>query len=325
MLPKGIRGKLGSLQSRLPLSWRRGKPFAEAHELAKSSESWSLEESQDHQLRQLRLVLHNAASDSPFYEQRFIRKNFRPEYVQSLGDFQQCPQLEYSDWIEKVRASQPNDPEHPTTNPMADAFQEVVWARAGYKEGARLATLANQAITSLQARNPLPHILGLTFDAQSPALAMEALERLRSFSPKFLCVSPAILGHLFNTLSEQGQPWPVPLETVLCGPVALPLKYKRAWEEALGTRIHRWFRSADDTLIAGEGSQSEPLYFPPAFGYVEFGNTDESGRRELIVTSFAPSPVPVIRLKSGVFADALDTGDPADREFPWPCAMDIDR
>src|SRR4026208_2605047 len=90
-LPQRVRNVAGFGYRCLPKSWRYGARFGEFKELAVVGEQWSVDESRNYQLKQLRTVLHPAANHCPFYERSFMRAGFRPENVHSPEDLKACP------------------------------------------------------------------------------------------------------------------------------------------------------------------------------------------------------------------------------------------
>ena len=169
-LPQWSQSVLGTVYRQLPQAWRLGFRYAEFAELARASESWSVEEIQQYQLKQLRLVLHHAANFCPYYQKVFARTAFRPESVRTLDDMANCPLLEKRDLIEHrdqlasthVPASQrlyittggsTGIPvgfylQKGVSRPKEQAFLEWMWARAGYFKHAKLAVIRGQMTSS---------------------------------------------------------------------------------------------------------------------------------------------------------------------------------
>src|SRR5439155_24448301 len=81
---------LGTAYRQLPQAWRLGLRYAGFAELAKVAEAWSVGETQEYQLKQLRIVLHHAANFCPYYQRTFAKTAFRPESVSTLDDMANC-------------------------------------------------------------------------------------------------------------------------------------------------------------------------------------------------------------------------------------------
>jgi len=83
--------------------------------------------------------------------------------------------------------------------------------------------------------------------------------------------------------------------------------------------------------LAGEGWDTPAFYFWPTYGYVEFGEPDEDGLREIIATSFHNRVMPLIRYRTGDKVRLAETSgiggalaevrlkSPQD----WPCAVEF--
>ena len=76
-LPRWLQSILGAAYRRLPQSWRYGARYGEFKTLATAGETWSIDEIQNYQLRQLRAVLHHAANHCTYYQRSFLRAGFR--------------------------------------------------------------------------------------------------------------------------------------------------------------------------------------------------------------------------------------------------------
>jgi phenylacetate-CoA ligase len=76
-------------------------------------------------------------------------------------------------------------------------------------------------------------------------------------------------------------------------------------------------------VLAAEGRQSELFYFWPTYGYVEFGDPDEEGFREVIGTSFHNLAMPLVRYCTGDFVRLADPRTDGELEFPWPAVAEI--
>src|SRR5438309_135629 len=121
-------------------------------------------------LKRFRAVLHHAANHCPFYERRFMRAGFRPENVRGPEDMKECLFVEKRDLQEHLdemvstnipasgrlyltTAGSTGVPvgfylQKGVSRPKEQAFLETMWRRVGYSEGARLAVIRGQAISS---------------------------------------------------------------------------------------------------------------------------------------------------------------------------------
>jgi len=334
----------------LPRTWRLGQRFVSFQKLAAETETWSAEQVQAYQVRQLRLVLIQAASSCPYYQRRFAETGFRPESLHTLDDLQRCPLLEKSELQEHLpellsNDYAPNDQLYMTTGgstgvpvgfylqrgvsrPKEQAFLEAQWKRGGYFDGARLAVIRGH-VTSEKAGGRIA-----SYDASRNWLLLSSyhltqerlpdyLAELERFKPDLLHAYPSAALQLAEFLERAGQSWRLPLRGLLCGSERLTLPQKRLLERVFKARVYRWYGHAERVVLAAEGRSSELLYFWPSYGYVEFGAPDEAGFCEVIGTSFHNLVMPLIRYRTGDYVRLADPKSDGPLEYPWPVVSEV--
>ncbi len=347
-LPSAAQRALGIGWRMLPRSWRLGANFAEFERLATVGETWSREECEEYQFKQLRKTLIHASNYCPFYQHSFAQAYFRPVELRNFGDLEKCPLLEKRDiqqhLDELVSSDLPKSARlYLTTGgstgvpvgfylhkgvsrPKEQAFLEAMWCRAGWSRGARLAVIRGQVVSS-EARGRIAR-----YDATRDWLMLssyhltgerlpEYLAAIEKFKPDLLHAYPSAALQLAEFLEKAGQSWRVPLRAVLCGSERLTLPQKRLLERVFNCRAYRWYGHAERVVLAGEGRGSELAYFWPQYGFVEFGPPDEDGLREVIGTSFHNMVMPLVRYRTGDFVRLADEN--SEKEFPWPAVVDV--
>ncbi len=347
-LPQGMRNLVGGAYRRLPRRIRYGRMYGEFRELAEEAPSWSESDIREYQLRELRRTLVNAASYCPFYTRSFAKAGFRPDAMLSLDDFLDCPPLTKSDiqrHFDELTSTEIAESkklyittggstgmpvgfhlEKGVSRPKEQAFLEANWRRAGYFDKARLALIRGQ-VTDSRAEGNI-----IAYDATRDWLMLSSyhltddripkyLEALENFRPDFLNIYPSAALQLAEYLQRHDQRWRTPLTGVLCGSEQLTLSQKRLLEGVFQCRVLRWYGHAERVVLAAEGVQSELAYFWPHYGYVEFGEPDEDGLREVIGTTFHNMAMPLVRYHTG---DLVRLAKPdARREFAWPAVEEI--
>src|SRR5882724_7651720 len=349
-LPQGIRSAIGSVYRRLPHAWRYGARYGQFKKLATAGETWSVDEVQNYQLRQLRAVLHHAASHCPYYQRTFMRAGFRPENLHDPADLKDCPLLEKQHLLEHL--SEMVSTEIPASRrlyittggstgvpvgfylqrgvsrPKEQAFLDAMWRRAGYFAGARLAVIRGHVTSSraagrIAAYDATRDWLLLSSYHLTPERLPEYLETIEKFKPDFLHAYPSAALQLAEYLDQSGQTWRSPLRGVLCGSERLTLPQKRLLERVFKCRTYRWYGHSERVVLAGEGATSELFYFFPQYGFVEFGPINSDGLCEVIGTSFHNLAMPLVRYRTGDYVRLADPRIDGPLEFPWPAAADI--
>lgn len=349
-LPQSVQSFSGFAYRCLPRSIRLGKRYGEFEELSRAAERWSPEQIQEYQLKQLRLVLHHAANFCPYYQERFTKAAFRPEFVRELEDLKDCPLLQKRDLIEHrdklaSTAIKPRERLYITTGgstgvpvgfylqkgvsrPKEQAFLERMWRRAGYKPGMRLAVIRGHTVTSratgrIAQYDATRNWMLFSSSHLTPERLPEYLETIERFRPELLHAYPSSALQIAEYLERSGQSWRMPIRAVLCGSERLTLPQKRLLERVFQCRVYRWYGHAERVVLAGEGSKSELFYFFPQYGLVEFGPADADGLCEVIGTSFHNLAMPLIRYRTGDYVRLADPRTDGELEFPWAAARDI--
>ena len=347
-LPPPMQSWWGMACRALPQSWRFGARYREFKELAEAGEGWPPEQIQEYQIKQLRIVLHHAANSCPFYQKSFARAAFRPEHVRTLDDLKDCPWLEknqlqthlsellssevpaskriYRPGRNSAYASTGFYLQKGVSRPKEQGFLETMWRRAGYGKGARLAVIhgdagpakSHQPIATYDAARKWLNVCHVT-----PQGLPECLEALERFKPDLLHADPSVALQLVEHFEASGLNWPLPLRGLLCGSGGLTLPQKRILERIFHCRVYRWYGPHEQVLLAGEGASSELLYFYPQYGLVEFGPANAQGACELIGTSFHNFVMPLIRYRTGDYAQLADPRTDGDLEFPWPAIKSV--
>ncbi len=350
-MPHGLKRAIGWAYRQLPTGFRLGARYAEFRQLTHDVESWSLEQIQEYQLKQLRQTLIQAGNYCPFYQQRFSRAAFRPELLKGFDDLNECPLLTKQDLLEHreemISSAVPKKQrlyittggstgvpvgfylQKGVSRPKEQAFLEAQWKRGGYFDGARLAVIRGH-VTSDKAGGGIA-----SYDATRDWLMLssyhlteerlpEYLAAMERFKPDLLHAYPSAALQLAEFLERAGQSWRVPLRGLLAGSERLTLPQKRLLERVFRCRVYRWYGHSERVVLAGEGRKSELFYFWPTYGFVEFGTPNEDGLCEVIGTSFHNLAMPLIRYRTGDYVRLADPRTDGELEFPWPAASAVD-
>lgn len=368
-LPQGVQRAVGATYRHLPQSWRWGKHYPEFKRLAAEGEKWSADPIREFQLKELRRTLHHAANYCRFYQYRFTQAHFRPETVHTFADLRDCPFLEKKDLLEHLPELVSSDVpdaqrlyittggstgvpvgfylQKGISRPKEQAFWETIWRRAGYFDGARLAVIRGHVVSEkasgqIAVYDATRDWLMLSSYHLTPERLPEYLDAIARFKPDLLHAYPSAALQLAEYLEKSGQSWRMPLRGMLCGSERLTLPQKRLLERVFQCRVYRWYGHSERVVLAGEGQQSELLFFVPQYGFVEFGPPNEEGLREVIGTSFHNMAMPLVRYRTGDYVrlveDSIVRGpwspvidyrrDPETQldnslEFPWPAVNDV--
>lgn len=350
-LPRGLKYGLGWSYRHLPTRLRLGSRHREFDALARGVETWSAEEIAAYQLAQVRQVLIHADEYSRFYSRRFAEAGFRPRRVTTLEELASCPTITKSDLVEHLGEIATTEPSSAARMPMTtggstgvpvgfylhkgisrpkeQAFLEAQWSRAGYFDGARLAVIRGNVTSDRSAGRIASYDatrdwLNLSSYHLTAERLPEYLKEISRFRPDILHAYPSAALLLASLLRQSGTQWPVRLRCVLAGSERLTVPQKRLLEQTFGCRVYTWYGHSERVVLAGEGHNSDLLYFSPAYGYVEFGPADADGLSEVIGTSFHNLVMPLIRYRTGDFVRVHTPRESSPKEFDWPAVEAVE-
>jgi phenylacetate-CoA ligase len=339
--PQPLKSLAGRVYRALPVTWRQGQAYPRFQQEARECESWDAETIRRYQITRLRESLI-AASKAPFYAHRFAEAGVKPEAFESLDQLRAYPLLTKTDLLNH-REDMVN-PEIPATQrlyittggssgvpvgfylqrgisrPKEQAFLEAQWSRRGYRPGDRVAVIRG-GVTSSKARGGISY-----YDATRDWLILssyhltldrlpEYVAALNRFRPRHLHAYPSAALLLARCLEQTGMTLRFPLTSVLCGSEKLDSESQSFLERVFKARVFHWYGHSERVVLAGQGRHTDHLYFWPNYGYVEFGEQDAQGNREIIGTSFHNHVMPLVRYRTGDYARFSPR---ADEELPMP-------
>ena len=147
----------------------------------------------------------------------------------------------------------------------------------------------------------------------TPERLPEYVAALNKFRPRHLHAYPSAALMLARGLEQTGLKLEIDLTSVLCGSEKLTRESQQHLEQAFAAPVFHWYGHSERVVLAGQGRTSNHLYFWPTYGFVEFGEPDADGHREVIGTSFHNHVMPLIRYRTG---DYVKLATLPDAELP---------
>jgi phenylacetate-CoA ligase len=344
--PQPVKSLAGRAYRAIPASLRHGSAYARFQSEARVVESWDTETIRRYQIKALRDSLV-AAAKAPFYAERFAACGLNPAKFESLEQLSDYPLLAKRDLI--LHRDSMVNPEidakqrlYLTTGgssgvpvgfylqkgvsrPKEQAYLEAQWSRRGYRPGDRVAVIRG-GVTSGKSRGDISY-----FDATRNWLILSSyhltLERLpeyaaalNRFRPQHLHAYPSAALMLARGLEQTGLRLEFPLTSLLCGSEKLTAASQLYLEHAFAAPVFHWYGHSERIVLAGQGRGSNQLCFWPTYGFVEFGEPDADGHREIIGTSFHNHVMPLVRYRTGDYVKSSPPGPDGSSqcEFPWP-------
>lgn len=332
--PQVIKSLVGRGYRAIPASMRYGAEYARFQREAREVEGWDAEAIRRYQIAALRESLV-AAGKAPFYAERFAARGVDPAKFEALEQLADYPLLTKQDMIlNRERMVNPEIDarrrlyittggssgvpvgfylEKGVSRPKEQAYLEAQWSRRGYRVGDRVAVIRG-GVTSSRAAGGISY-----YDAtrnwlilSSYHLTLERLpeyvEALNRFRPQHLHAYPSAALMLARGLEQTGQKLGFKLTSLLCGSEKLSAEAQSYLEGFFGARVFHWYGHSERVVLAAQGRESNDLHFWPTYGYVEFGEADAEGNREIIGTSFHNRVMPLVRYRTGDYAKVVNRG-----------------
>ncbi len=338
--PQPVKQLAGGLYRTLPTRVRLGAGYSRFRTEAKEVQTWDAGEIEGYQVAALKETLR-AAAQAPYYKALFAAKDLDPEKFDTLEQLQDYPLLTKKDLLQGAPSfCNPHfgtrDRIYITTGgssgipvgfylhrgvsrPKEQAYLESQWGRRGWQPGDRTAVIRG-AVVSSHSEGRISY-----YDATRDWLMLssyhlteerlpEYLDQLNRFRPKHLHVYPSAALLLARWMEAHDVSFDFPLVSVLCGSEKLTTEAQGYLERIFKAPVLHWYGHSERVVLAAQGTRSNHLYFWPFYGYVEFGEENEEGHREVIGTSFHNHVMPLVRYRTG---DYVKVADQADREYPW--------
>lgn len=326
--PQPVKSLAGRAYRAIPPSLRYGPAYTRFQNEAREVEAWDAETIRRYQIAALRDSLM-AAAKAPFYAERFAACGVDPAKFESLEQLADYPLLTKQDLI--LQREQMVNPEFDAkqrlyittggssgvpvgfylhkgvSRPKEQAYLEAQWSRRGYRVGDRVAVIRG-GVTSSKAGGSISY-----FDATRNWLILSSyhltLERLpeyvaalNSFRPQQLHAYPSAALMLARGLEQTGLKLDFKLTSLLCGSEKLTAESQQYLEQFFAAPVFHWYGHSERVVLAAQGCTSNHLHFWPTYGFVEFGESDAEGNREIIGTSFHNHVMPLIRYRTGDYA-----------------------
>jgi phenylacetate-CoA ligase len=317
--PQPVKTLAGRAYRAIPNSIRQGAAYERFCREAAESESWDAETTQRYQIAAIRDSLL-AAQRASFYAKRFAEAGVKPESFEALEQLAAYPMLTKQGIIRHRDQIVSGDASRRLTmttggssgvpvsfflhkgisRPKEQAYLEATWSRVGYRPGDRVAVIRG-GVTSSRADGRIS-----TFDATrnwlvlssyhlTPERLPEYVNELNRFRPQHLHAYPSAA----LMLMQMGVKLDFQLTSLLCGSEKLSVEAQRQLEDHFEAPVMHWYGHSERAVLAAQRPGSSSLHFWPAYGFVEFGEPDAEGNREIIATSFHNHVMPLIRYRTG--------------------------
>lgn len=336
--PQFIRTFTGRIYRSIPLSLRYGEVYKHYRNLLKESCYWNEEKKQEFIIANVRKSLLNAYNNTEYYKTKFDEIGFNPNKFKNLSEMGAIP---FSDKTiireNKNLIINKNIPKnkllYTTTGGTSGvpvevffikgnersreyAFMTDQWKRIGYKEGDRIAVIRGGVVdhkgnnTFFKYEPVKNRMLFSTYDLFEENFPLY-IEKLKKFKPDYIHTYPSAIIVLAKYIIKEkisiGS-----LKGILCSSEQFYPGQRELIKQAFNSRVYSWYGHTEGTTLAGECEQSSNYHIFFEYGYTELIDendnviTEPGKQGEIVGTSFEMKAFPIIRYKTGDFAEYVE-------------------
>ncbi len=337
-LPLGLRNVIGYTYRALPLSIRYGKTYEYYNKLLQDSSNWDEERKNGFVIQKLKETLINAYENTLFYKNQFDSVEFDPSNFNELAQLYTIPLIDKIDLRKnkqeiKNRSIQEKNFLYVTTGGTTGipielyyvkgnersrefVFMTDQWKRIGYKTGDKIAVIRGSVVdekgnNTLFRYEPVKNRLFLsTYDLYENNFRIY-VEKLHKFKPKFIHTYPSAISVFAKYVKQNNIEFPT-LKGIFCSSEQFFEGQRELIESAFKTKIYSWYGHSEYATLAGECEVNTDYHVFFEYGYTEL--IDEEGnvitkpgvQGEIVGTSFEMKGFPIIRYKTGDFAEWVE-------------------
>jgi len=337
-LPQPLRNIIGYAYRAVPLSVRYGKTYTYYKNLLQHSPYWNDDKKVDFVFRKLKETLISAYENTEFYKKQFDLVGFDPYTFEEMKQFRKIPLIDKLDLRKnkqeiKNRSVPEKDLLYVTTGGTTGipvelyyvkgnersrefVFMTEQWKRIGYKTGDKIAVIRGTVVDekgnkTLFKYEPVKNRLFLsTFDLYEKNFGI-FVEKLHKFKPKFIHTYPSAIAVFAKYVKQNNIEFPS-LQGIFCSSEQFFEGQRELIESAFKTKIYSWYGHSEYATLAGECEVNTDYHVFFEYGYTELINekgnviTEPGVQGEIVGTSFEMKGYPIIRYKTGDFAEWVE-------------------
>jgi phenylacetate-CoA ligase len=331
------------LFSLIPFEIRNGKSYRREMATIRKSEFMTRSYLEQIQQERLRMTLNNAYNNVPFYKRNltdfpFDSKDliFELEKIPFLTrkdvfeNFSELRSADYNDFnsytgLTGGTTGQPLQLVFSVSSHFSEwAFIYAMWSRIGYTPRSRrvlLTTSRNPKSKKNWQINYHHNELKIFGYDLSEGNLDEYIKLMNDFKPDFLYGMPSVLVLWAKIINENKVVLPR-FKGAFCGSEALSIHQKKVISETFSCRVLSWYGQTEKVVLGGECECSDQYHLFPEYGYTELvddhGNVirQPNQQGEIIGTSFINNAMPLIRYRTGDFAEYAEGECECGRSYP---------
>jgi len=322
--------------------------FWDTYNFLQESQWWSREKLEEHQMQQLRRLLHHAYENVPYYRRVFDERGLKPRDVQDFDDLRKLPYLTKAiirgNLLDLIALNYPKSriqyatsggssgiplefcSERGVTGSKERAFMTALWNRVGFKIGDRCVVLRGDVVQSASKGkfweyDPADKNLILSSYHMTDETLPDYIAKIRTFRPDCIQAYPSVITVLASLMKKRNIGAFPTVKVILCGSENLYPWQRELLEEVMKCRVFSWYGHSERAALAGECEVSTYYHVFPEYGYLELisngGNevTGDAEIGEIVATGFNNFVCPFIRYRTMDLTAALNVKCKCGRNY----------
>lgn len=333
--PNIVKRVIGNIYRAIPLQIRYGSVYKYYYNLLKQSERWDPEKIEKFNLTQFNKILKIANENTVFYPKYF---NGKWKEINCLDEIKKIPMISKENLqthkIEFLNKSiNPKKLLYTTTGGTSgqtielfwvkgrerareSAFMTTLWERAGYDYSKKTVVLRGNVVDyknsgKIFSFDPIKNRLFLSVYHLSDNNLPEYINMMKEFNPDFIHTYPSAITPFAKYVRQNNIEFQN-LQALFCSSENFYPGQRDLIEDAFKARVFSWYGHSEMGALAGECECSKNYHIFFEYGYFEL--IDENGQviedadrqGEIVVTSFEMTAMPLIRYRTGDFAEYVN-------------------
>lgn len=333
-LPTSIKSGVGRIAGLVPTQVLLGKDFRDWLDIARSTDTWSLDEVAKYTQDQVASTCMHAFEHSSYYRSQFQQVGFDPNADDIVEELKKLPLIDkhtinqHQDGLLTVPADSRGIDYVATGGSSGEPMRFLIgsdrsavefahlvcgWERIGYNVNIKQAVLRGQVI------NVGDHGLHHYYD---PLLRRHCysnfymtdkdmaayLDHISTIGPCYLHTYPSSMNMLSRFIKRTNHPIPKNIQGLLVGSENVYPEDRQNTEELFGSRYFSWYGHSEKLVFGAECEHSTDYHIAPSYGFCEL--VDDAGNRvttpgergEIVGTGYINKIMPFIRYRTGDYA-----------------------
>lgn len=333
--PAWLKQTIGAALKLAPPAMVLGGAYRKALADARASESWTVEQVRERQVRELRAICELAYEKSEFYRGVMQRLSWTPAALQEPEDIRALPLIDKATLREQgramcVRPIDGRDVDEVSTGGSSGqplkfyiqagrsavefAYLVAGWERIGFRFGDTTAVFRGAVVPSKSLaglRHSYDPLLRRHFYSNfhmADADMRAYLSHLATLGPCWILVYPSSGYALARFILDGGHKPLTNIRGILAGSETTYPGQREACEQAFNAPYFTWYGHSEKLALAAECAKSSDYHVWPGYGFVEL--VDDAGKPvttpgvsgEIVGTGFINRVMPFLRYRTGDWA-----------------------